>query len=379
MLSVAFCIDNMNVGGTELNAVRTAERLVTSGVQLRVFSLADEGPLLDRYHDLSIPVLTFPLGKLYGRRAFRAGRELSRVIRRDNIQILHAHDFYSNVFAAPWARLGGAAFIASRRWWEGPPRRARRLANRASYSLAHRVLANSESVARLLIEDENVRPDRVVVVPNFLDDTAFDDPPRAWLDRQRHELSLPAGALVVGSVGSLSPIKHNALLVRAAAELRTEFPDLHVVLIGRDAGSRTHLEILAEDLGLRDVIKFTGQMPQHPSAHYLLDVSVLTSFSEGLPNSVLEAMAAARPVIATRVGAVPDAVVDGVTGFIVPPDDQGALTGTLRRLLRDTELRRRFGSAGRKRAREQYSAEPAIAALLHLYRSVIRGGASSAR
>ena len=145
-MRVAFCIDNMNVGGTELNALRTARLLVREGVDVRVFSLSDHGPLLEQYRQLDVPVHPLPLGRLYGGQALRRGRELMGLVRRHRVQVVHAHDFYSNIFAGPWARLGGASFIASRRWWEGPERRAQRWANRAGYVLAHRVLANSPGV-----------------------------------------------------------------------------------------------------------------------------------------------------------------------------------------------------------------------------------------
>lgn len=370
-MRVAFCIDNMNVGGTELNAVRTARCLVARGVALRVFSLAAEGPLLGEYAALGVPVTALPLRRLYGAGAVRAGRELMRVVRRERIGIVHAHDFYSNIFAGPWARTAGARFIASRRWWEGPERKAQRWANRASYVLADRVLANSPAVASLLHEAEHVGQGRVAVVPNFLDAAAFTDPGGAWRAAGKQELGIPADALVAGSVGSLSPIKDNALLVRAVAALRSEFPNLQLVLAGRDAGSRADLERLAATLEMSDRIRFAGERPQHPSAHYLFDVSALTSISEGLPNTVLEAMAAARPVIATRVGAVPDAVAHGTTGFIIPPRDPDALAGALRTLLGNPGLRRELGEAGRRRARDLYSEQVAIGALLALYDSVL--------
>jgi glycosyltransferase involved in cell wall biosynthesis len=371
-MRVAFCIDNMNVGGTELNAVRTARHLVARGLDLRVYSLGGEGPLLGEYQQLGVAVTLLPLEGLVGRSALRAGRRLLREVRQHRIDIVHAHDFYSNVFAAPWARAAGAAFIASRRWWQGSTG-ARRLANRASYALADRVLANSPAVARMLREQEKVPAHRIVIVPNFLDEIAFADPPPGWLEERRRTLELPQNALVIGSVGSLSPVKDNATLLHAAARLAARVPQLHVLLAGRDAGSRTSLERLAEELRIADRVHFAGELPQQPSAHYLLDVSALTSVSEGLPNSVLEAMAAARPVVATAVGAVADAVVDAVTGFVVPPRDPDALADRLGRLLEDAGLRRRLGEAGRSRAREHYSEAVAMRELLSVYAGLTGG------
>ncbi len=371
-LRVAFCIDNMNIGGTEMNAVRTARLLREAGVELRVFSLVTEGPLLDRYAELGIPVHLLPIRRLYGRAALDAGRRLLAMLRLHSVEVVHAHDFYSNIFAAPWARMAGTAFIASRRWWEGPDRRAQRWANRASYALAHRVLANSESVADLLVRTERVRRSRVVVVPNFLDDEAFNPPPPGWRESFARKLGLSAGGLVVGVVASLSPIKDHATLLRAVAALAGRWPGLRVVLAGADGGSQPSLEGLAAELGIADRIRYAGLCPNHPSPHHLFDIAALTSVSEGLPNSVLEAMASARPVVATRVGAIPDAVVDGETGLLVPPQDPEAVAGALDALLRDPERRVRAGAAGRDRARAQYSSAAAIGRLCRLYRELAR-------
>lgn len=369
-MRVAFCIDNMNVGGTELNALRTARLLLREGVDLRVFSLSDRGPLLEQYRELGVPVHALPLGRLYGLQALLRGRELMGLVRRHRVQVVHAHDFYSNIFAGPWARSGGAAFIASRRWWEGPERRSQRWANRAGYVLAHRVLANSPGVAELLVREERVRRTSIVVVPNFLDDAAFGDPPAVWVDEFAAELGLPAERLVVGIVASLQPIKDHGTLLRAVALLAEEFSTLHAVLVGPDLGEQAPLAALARELGIADRVHFAGLRPQHPSPHHLFDVSCLTSVSEGLPNSLLEGMAAGRPVVSTRVGAVADAVVDGVTGWLVEPRDPPAVAQRLRALFLDPELRRTAGDAARERARTEYSSSAAMLRLLTLYRSL---------
>lgn len=369
-LRVAFCIDNMNIGGTEMNAVRTARRLLEGGIDLSVFSLSDHGPLLQRYADLGVRVDIIPLTRLYGRGTLAAGRRLATIIQRDAVQVVHAHDFYSNIFAAPWVRMTGAKFVASRRWWEGPDHRAQRWANRVSYAFAHRVLANSPRVAELLVQGERLRRSRVVVIPNFLDEEAFTPPSREWVDAFAQELGLPVERLVVGVVASLSPVKDHATLLLAVAKLVGEWRQLHVVLVGADAGSRRALEQLAAELGIADRLRFGGLRPSQPSPHHLFDISALPSLSEGMPNSILEAMAAGRPVVATSVGAVPDAVVHGKTGLLVPPRNPEALADALATLLSSPERRARVGAAGRQRALSEYSAESAIGRLLTLYREL---------
>jgi L-malate glycosyltransferase len=369
-LRIAFCIDNMNVGGTEMNAVRTARRLVERGVDLRVFSLATEGPLLEQYGALGVPVHFLPIQGLFSRSAVRRGSELAAIVRREGVDVVHAHDVYSNIFAGVWAKRGGAAFIASRRWWEGSRRRSRRWANRLSYRVADRVLGNSPAVADLLVRTEGVRPDHVIMVPNFLDESAFAEPPAGWVEAFATELGLPGGSDVVGSVASLSPVKDHATLLRALAALAPSRPALHVVLVGGDGGSLAALRSLARELGIEDRVRFAGLRANVPSPHYLFDISALTSLSEGLPNSVLEAMAAARPVVATGVGAVADAVADGETGWLVPAGDAGALAARLDALLADDGLRQRMGEAGRAKAAAQYSADAALAVLVQVYETL---------
>lgn len=373
---VAYCIDNMDVGGTELNAARTAPHLLAAGIELSVFSLSADGPLLQRYAELGVPVETLPLKNLYGRTALACGHRMLAVIRHRAIQVVHAHDFYSNIFAAPWARIGGAAFLASRRWWEGPDRRSQRWANRLAYAFAHRVLANSESVGRLLVREEHLSAEKVVVVPNFLDEDAFEPPPPGWRESLKGELGLPADCVVVGVVASLSAIKNHAMLLQAFAGLSPEWPTLRIVLVGRDGGSRAALEQLAGHLGIADRVHFAGFRPSHPSPHHLFDISVLTSQSEGFPNSILEAMAAARPVVATRVGAVPDAIVDGENGFLVPSGHIQLLQARLHQLLGDTAMARRFGDRGRERARREFSAAAAIGRLVETYHGLAIPGRS---
>lgn len=373
-LRVAFCIDNMNPGGTELNAIRTAPHLLAAGVDLSVFCLSDDGPLLERYAALGVRVDPLPLRSLYGRSALAAGREMRRIIMGRGIGIVHAHDFYSNIFAGPWVRSARSRFIASRRWWEGPASRAQRWANRASYLLADRIVANAPRVAALLTNQERVPKRRVVVIPNFVDDAAFDQPPAGWVDRIAHELALPEERVVIGVVANLSAIKDHATLLTAVASLAPEHPSLHVVLVGNDGGSRADLERLSKELGLATRIHFAGHLPNLPSPHHLFDVSVLTSISEGMPNSLIEAMAAARPVVATAVGAVPDAVVEGETGFLVPPRSPEILGERLAHLIHDVALRRRLGAAGKMRAEAGHRAPAAIGPLLEVYRALSSTG-----
>ena len=153
----------------------------------------------------------------------------------------------------------------------------------------------------------------------------------------RRSLGLPADAKLVGAVGRLVPIKNIPLLLEAAALARQSDPSIRVVIVG-DGELRDELEARADALGLGDAVVFAGWRRDLPSVYADLDAVVISSHNEGTPASLIEAMATGCPVIATRVGGVPDLIVDGETGRLVPPGDREALAAALLALFREPEL-----------------------------------------
>ncbi|MEP6729239.1 MAG: glycosyltransferase [bacterium] len=366
---VVFSLDSLGVGGTEMNAVRVAEHLDPSRFHVSVACFSGDGPLRQRFSDAEVPIDVFPVTSLYGSRMISEGLRFMRFLRRERVDIVHAHDRYANVFAVPWARLARTkAVIASKRW--GSASRLHSLGNRAAYAMAHRVIANSNTVGASLVAEDGVAQHRVVVVPNFVEDEAFELPSAEWLDRMRRELALPDHALVVGIVASFRAIKDHATLVRAIAQLRPRFPNLVLVMMGAGP-TRPDLESLAAELGISDMMRFAGIHPNRPNPHRLFDVSVLCSLSEGFPNTIVEAMAAARPVVATLVGGVPDAVEHGRNGLLVAARDDRALASALEELLVDATARDRMGAAGQEIARNRFTAARVIPLLTDLYAQLL--------
>ncbi len=368
---VVFSIDTMSVGGTEMNALRTAAGLDRSRYKVTVVTLRGEGPLADRYAELGIPVERFPIFNLYGPATLRQGARLAQFLRRERVSVVHCHDQYSNFFSVASARLAGVpVIISSKRWLHSTM--AYRIANGIGFRLSSRVLANSPAVAASLERDDRLATKRIVVLPNFVEDAAFAPPNHAQLNEWRRELGLKDGARIVGIVASLSPIKDHATLLRAASTLRGRWPDLRLVLVG-SGPARSSLESLADSLGIGDTVRFAGLRPQVPSFHHLFEISVLSSLSEGFPNTLVEAMAAARPIVATDVGGVRDAVTHGDSGLLVPPQDPTALAGAIDTLLSDPERGRMMGERGLARARADYAEGVVIGSLERLYEQLLAG------
>jgi glycosyltransferase involved in cell wall biosynthesis len=366
---VVFSIDTMSVGGTEMNALRTAERLDRRRFRLTVVTLRGEGPLAERYAALGIPVVRFPIRSLVGPATVRQAMRLARFLRDESVSIVHCHDQYSNFFSVLSARLANVpAVIASKRWLHSPLRY--RVANGVGFRMASRVLANSAAVARSLEQDDRLAPARTVVIPNFVDEAAFVPPSAQTLRDWRAMLDLEADAPVIGIIASLLPIKDHATLFEAVARLNSAEPAARLVVVG-DGPLRGSLETLAHTLGIASRVRFAGHQPNVPSWHFLFDVSALTSTSEGFPNSLVEAMAAGRPIVATRVGGVPDAVRDDENGLLVPAKDPAALAHALSALLSDPGRRERMGAAGARRARAEFHATPVLASLASLYDTLL--------
>lgn len=373
-LRVVHCIDNFGGGGTELNLVRTLEQLDRKRFDLRLVALNETGPLRARVEKAGIPVHVFSLTSMRNVNAIRRAAQLIKWFRIIRPDVVHCHDIYTNVFVAPCGRLAGVPMIiTSKRWWT-VSRWFYRKGNQLAYRLSHRVLANSAAVASLLTDVEGVAREKIVILPNFVDDAGFDMISSEDRRAARQAFGIPEDSLVVTAVAVFRPVKDLETLIRAAAVLRARHPNLHVLLVGSGPCSE-QLRKAASAHGVGDRIHFSGYLTSPPNPHQYGDVSVLCSLQEGFPNSVIEAMAAGRPVVATAVGGIPDAVEEGVTGLLVPPRSPADLAAAIDRLIVDEGLRRNMGRAGRERARTDFAAKAVLERLsqIYLYR---RAGAS---
>lgn len=368
-MRVASCLATMsNSGGIESNAVRTAEALDSREISLTVFALQADGPMRERYERAGVSVIAMPPVKtLIGPRTGLQVVRFARVLHAHRIEVVHCHDPYTNWVAGLAARLARVPLLTSKRWIDAQLRHL--LLSRVSYRLSSRVLANSNGVARTLVDEDRVPERRIVVVPNFVEDAAFEAPSANEIQARRAAWGIGSRHPVIGCVARLRPEKGHEVLLRAAAQLVERWPNLAVVLVG-DGPEEVRLRALATELRIVEHVCFTGHLPNRPNPNALFDISVLTSDHEGFPNTILEAMAAARPVVASNIGGVPDAVRDEVTGLLTPPQNAASVASALARLLAAPDWASALGARGQAIARSQFTRAPVIEQLTALYRDV---------
>ena len=288
---------------------------------------------------------------------------LERFLRRERVDVLHSHKFGSNVAGSLVARLARVPVVLAHEhtWsYEGQP--LRRLLDRELVSrAADRMIAVSREDQRRMIEVERIRPERTMFIPIGI------TPPRPPDGGDmRAELGIAADAPVVGAVGVMRAQKALHVLLRAAAQIKPQWPDLQVVLVG-DGPERQGLERLAKELGLDSNVRFLGLRQDVPDVLRALDVAALSSDFEGSPAVVLEYMDAALPVVATAVGGIPDQIEPGVHGLLVPAGDHVAFAEALSELLEDRDRAREMGLRGRERRRAEFDLDVMIERLQDLY------------
>jgi glycosyltransferase involved in cell wall biosynthesis len=299
-------------------------------------------------------------------------------LRRHRVDVLHTHVHVAAAVLGRTAACAARVAVVSHLHIENQFRSSRLARaplvalDNATARLCARILVVCEAT-RLSFERQGFPPGLMETVYNGVDADAIAATPGAGL---REELALGPDTLLLGHVGRLAPVKGQRELIQALARLSSQNALVHAVLIGEDLETggafRLELERLVASLGLADSVHFAGFRPDAVAALREVDALVLPSWIEGLPLTVLEAMAHGRPVVATAVGGTPEAVVDGETGLLVPSRDVDALAAVLDRLLSDATLRRRLGDAGRRRVRERFDATAMERRVLEVYGEVAR-------
>lgn len=367
-LRILQVIDSLNIGGAEVLLVDLVRNLREAGHHVQV-AYSTPGPMAARLKALGVPLTRLPrLARVDPFLLFG----LVKLMRREKPDIVHTHLFKSDLHGRLAARWTGVPVVVSTAhnndawakraplgWLYGQTAR-----------LADRVIAVSDEVREYQIKYTFLPPEKIVTIDNGVDLRRFEGQESAG-PAVRAELSISPDAPLVGIVGRLSPQKDHATFLQAAAQIHAALPAARFLVVG-DGPLREQLIAQARTLGLENALIFCGLRSDIPALMAALDVLVVSSRWEGLPITLLEGMAAARPIVSTAVGGVPGVVTDGVSALLVPRSNPSALADATLRVLRDPALARKLGAAALERVREKYSLESMLKQTLALYEELWR-------
>jgi glycosyltransferase involved in cell wall biosynthesis len=366
-------VPTLMCGGTETQVMTLCRSLEPSRFDLEFACLRRVGPYVDEVVARRIPLTEYPIASFRSAGTLAQQARFARHLRRRRTEIVHAYSFYGNVFAIPPARLARVpVVIASIRdlglYLTPMQKRLQRYVCR----LAHCVLVNAEAVKRWLVDD-GYDAANIVVIRNGVDLGRFSELPEP--DRIRRELGVPRDVPLVAVVSRLNRLKGLEQFLEAAAVVSGRFPDARFIVVGEppphDPGYLDDLKTLARDLGIASRVTFTGLRSDVPALLASVDVAVMPSLNEALSNALLEAMAAGAPLVATRVGGTPEALIDGETGLLVPPDDVRSLAAAVVRLLEAPDLAARLGRAARQLIADRFSIARMATDTERLYRELL--------
>jgi glycosyltransferase involved in cell wall biosynthesis len=349
-LAVAHVVLSLDVGGLErvvLDLLGQGKRL---GQRVSVLCLERLGALADEAQNIGARVecVNKPPG-------FRPGltRQIAAKLAELKPDVVHCHQVGALFYTAPAARRAQVPVVVHTEHGKHYAARLRtRWLGRLASRHVDRFFCVSSDIAGEVRECRIINPRKISVLPNGIDLRRFERPANAPI---RGGLGIPDDAPVIGTVGRLSEVKRQDVLLHAFAKVRETSSAAHLLLVG-DGPLLSDLRQLAQKLEIAPFVHFAGYQPEPEKFLAIMDIFALTSRSEGMPLSVLEAWAAGLPVVASAVGGLPEMIDSAEAGVLFPPGDVDALVSNLTSLLLDEPARKMMGERGRSVAHELYSA-----------------------
>jgi glycosyltransferase involved in cell wall biosynthesis len=354
-LRIVHAVLSLDVGGLERIVLGLARAARRGGQWVAVVCVERPGRLA--VHAEAAGAVVVSLDKPPGRRPEYVGKA-ARILDGLKADVVHTHQIGAAWYFGSAARLRGGPpvlhtehgnhFARTNGYVEAL--KARLFFHKAAKRV-DRFCCVSREIAASAARWRTVAKAKIDVVPNGIDPNRTEGATR---EEVRAMLGLPPGAFLIGTVGRLTEVKRQDLLIRAFARIGLNIPESHLVLVG-DGPDRGILEALAKSSEIADRVHFAGYQTCPEEYFRAIDVFALTSRSEGFPVSLLEAWAAGKPVVSTAVGGIPEVMVDGKTGILVPAGDEIALANAFSGLQADPALAARLGEAGRAELLNKYS------------------------
>lgn len=371
-IAVMHLLPMLRTGGMELGVVKLAnhhDRCVVAGSICSFMTPVDGTPAR-----LASDVPLFELGRTRGNDPVTVAK-LVQVLRRTRPDVVHSHSWGTLVEGYVAARIAGVPVIVHGEHGTCEEKRRNAVVQRFVWNRVNQVVSVSSELSAKMSAKLGFPTAWIRTIPNGLDTSLYALGRRA---EARRALGIEPDAMVIGTVGRLVEVKAQHIALHALARLKASGLDARFVLVG-GGPLRSALEELASTLGVSDRVMLCGERSDVPMVLEAFDIFVLTSHSEGLSNTIQEAMASALPVVATRVGGSIELIRDGEDGLLVPPSDPEALAASLSSLLLDLSLRLRIGTSARRSVLERFSLERMVGDYERLYSELVKEPSTVAR
>ena len=368
--SVLHLIPSFHQGGSEQQAVQLVKLLQADGTyRVHVACLERDGVLLDEIETAGFTdIPEFRLSSFYDANMVRQLKRCSKFIRDNKVEIIQTHDFYTNIFGMVAAAMARVPVRIAAKRETGLRSSTQRFTERRAFGLAHAVVANAERVKKYLIES-GVPGAKISVVYNGVDleRMSLTETARQNVLRELGFLASESMQFVTIVANLRSAVKNHRMFLKAAAKVKREIVNVSFVIAG-EGELIDETKAFAAELGLSEQALFLGRCSKVAELLSISNICCLTSESEGFSNSILEYMAAGKPVVTTDVGGAAEAVVENETGFLVASNDDEALADRLIELLTDRDKAKRMGDNARQVAEAKFSLKARKEKTLKLYR-----------
>ncbi len=297
--------------------------------------------------------------------------DLSRLMKKKHIHIVRTHRYHPNVYGRVAAFLAGVPVIVASVHdnYRMDKRPKRRIVNHILSKITDKIVAVSESIKKDIVRYDKIDPSKILVIPNGVDTERFN--PEGNFANIKEEFLIKDNDIVIGFVGRIVPAKGLEYLIDTLSYLKEEFKNLKLLIIGE--GSLVDgLKEKSKENNVNDSVIFTGRRRDIPDILSCIDIFVMPSIAEGLPNALLEAMAMGKPIVATEVGGIPEVIKNGSNGQLVPPRDPGALAMAIKEFIGNGQLATKMGQAARNLVLDNYSIGKTAQKWQSLYLSILK-------
>jgi glycosyltransferase involved in cell wall biosynthesis len=375
MVKVLHLRSSTSLGGPEKQILRAAKSLRLEGFDLTLLVLYRRNDAMPFFHPLVVEARKqeIPAEQMLDSHQlpFQLIGRIAKKLKEEQFSLVHTHEYRGDIVGGMAARLAGVKAVAVVRGYTDRTLALRlyKILDLLALRFFAKIITVSTSLRRQVMS-AGLPKERVVTIHNAIAPESLEVEGYADDLRVREGLGIEPEEQVVSIVGRLSPEKGHIYLFQAIKKILAALPKTRLLVIG-DGPLREKLEILSVSLGLGSAVSFLGFRQDVVALMKISDMMVLPSLREGLPNVILEALALAKPVVATQVGGIPEIIRDGETGLLVPPKDPERLAEALLHLLRNPEKGKEFGERGKAIVTQEFNVETMVHKIAEVYREVL--------